>query len=290
MKDNDAWGAYWSGENPGCLPASVEALGRVTARCWHEFAAQLPRKTNTLDLATGNGIVLIEMQRGRPDLRLVGVDLAPRLRPAGRGISLKSGIAIEQLPFRDGAFGAVTSQFGFEYGDTTRVAVEARRVLAPSGQLRMIVHRRDGSIVAHNAARRQALHWAVMESGVLSRAKAVLAARRSVPFPIPDAFRTAPGDANRRYPGQTVAAEVMQGILQALEAGGSVGLAHLDHIEQGAAEELARLSALDRAAANAKRIAAMADEMRAADLRVDDPQPLVDRFGMPFAWLIDATG
>lgn len=289
MTDNDAWGAYWSGQNSGCLPAALDVLGRITAGCWREFAARLPRKTRTLDLATGNGIVLLEIQRGRPDLRLVGVDLAPQLPPAGHGISLKAGIAIEQLPFRDGAFGAITSQFGFEYGDTARAAVEVRRVLAPSGQLRMIVHRRGGPIVAHNVARRHALHWAVVESGVLSRAKAAVAARQLVPIPIPHAFRAALGEAGRRYPVQSVAAEIMQGILQALEAGGPVGLGHLEFIEKNAAQELARLDALDRVAADSERIAAMANEMRAANLRVDDPRPLVDRSGSAFAWLIDAT-
>lgn len=99
-----------------------------------------------LDIATGTGSTLAQIQAARPDASLVGIDLSEAyLRQAGRRLNQKSGALpqllqgnAEELPFRDGGFDAVTCVFLLhELPADARSAVlrECRRVLRPGGRL-----------------------------------------------------------------------------------------------------------------------------------------------------------
>ena len=80
----------------------------------------------------------------------------------------------------------------------------------------------------HGFARRPpALRWAAVDSGVIAKAKALAAARRSLPLPTPPGFRETLGDAARRFPGVPVAAEIAQALLQALSMPPQASLAAL---------------------------------------------------------------
>jgi SAM-dependent methyltransferase len=52
------------------------------------------------------------------------------------------------LPFGDGGFGAVISQYGVEYSNLERALPEAVRMLAPGGRVRLVVHAADGAVAA----------------------------------------------------------------------------------------------------------------------------------------------
>jgi len=187
QQSQDAWSDFWalnsSGPNNGaagnnsgggCLPQRWAAIEQAQQAAWFGFCADLPEGAALLDLATGDGRVLRWMLSKRADLKLLGIDLAPKLPMPPKGTETRGGIAMESLPFDDGRFNAVTSQFGFEYGDTLRVADEIARVLAPGGKVGLMVHRGDGPILEHNRQRQRELLWALKEKGVARKVKAAL--------------------------------------------------------------------------------------------------------------------
>jgi len=99
-----------------------------------------------LDVATGTGSTLKQIQAARPGSSLVGLDLSEAyLREAGRRLNQRSGALPqllqgngEELPFRDASFDAVTCVFLLhELPAEARSAVlrECRRVLKPGGRL-----------------------------------------------------------------------------------------------------------------------------------------------------------
>ena len=158
-----AWYRYWqpgrSHSGGGCLPARWAPIDAVQRAAWAGFAEDLPREASVLDLATGDGRVLAMLKDARSDIEATGVDFAPQLPPPPPGTTSRGGIRMEELPFEENSFDAVTSQFGFEYGDVETIANETARVLRPGGAAGLIVHRGDGPILAHNAARAEQIDF-----------------------------------------------------------------------------------------------------------------------------------
>lgn len=294
-EDREAWGRFWEAAHgksgSGCLPNALEQIDAAQSSFWHDFARRLPKRARVLDLATGDGVVLGKMFRARPDLRLIGADSSPSLPPSPRQFTLKAGVPMERLTFSTDSFDAITSQFGFEYGDTAAASVEVARVLKPGGALGFVVHHRSGPILAHNLPRRQALLWATSKGGYLPKARALVAARAKFPIPTPTPFHRAPSEARGLFPGQSVAVEFVTAILQTLvlSEGKSAreALKVLEALEDKAANEIARISSLDRSARDEQQIARVLNQLRSAGLEIMPPRELWDeKSGLPFAWAI----
>jgi SAM-dependent methyltransferase len=215
----------------------------------------LPRGARVLDLATGDGRVLRWLGAANKGLKLFGIDAAPTLPPPPAGTKVKAGVAMEKLPFPAARFDAVTSQFGFEYGDVERTAAEVARVLKPGGTVGLIVHRGDGPILAHNARRGAALEWIVEENRLL---EAVRQGNRLGRAAFPGlATRTAEiaGEAERRFGQNSPAWEIAEAVRRALAyelrtGAGLLGKALAD-IEGSASNELGRIASLRRACGTA---------------------------------------
>lgn len=295
--DQKAWGEFWQARSArkGCLPEALLEIDAVQQQCWEEFARGLPRRARVLDLATGNGIVLSKLLRVRPDLKAVGVDSSPVLSTAPAGTKLMPGIAMEKLPFGPASFQAVTSQFGVEYGDTAAVAAEIGRVLRPGGRTRFIMHHSSGPILAHNLARREALHWAAHTSGYLDRALAFARARALGPLPTPPSFRAAVTEARQKFPAGSVAEEFVTAILQTLDLGRRWPLRDalevLGKLRREANNEMARIDSLERAACDEDKIELVQRQLRANRLAGGgEPRLLFEtsKRGSPFGWLLDA--
>lgn len=156
-RDTQAWSAFWHGGQGLCLQMAGEGLKATLGIHWAMVARNLPSGARVLDLGCGAGVVGKLMLVERPDLVIDGVDSADIPPDLGKGPTVHSGIAMEDLPFADASFGAAVSQFGFEYGDPVRTAPELARVLRPGATFSFFVHHRQSSIVAANAARRAAL-------------------------------------------------------------------------------------------------------------------------------------
>lgn len=288
---SDFWGAGGGGPESGCLPKGLQRIDAVQRRVWADAAAPLAPGARVLDLATGDGAVLGKIRASRTDLKLTGVDSATRLPPAPKGTTLRPRVAMEALPFLDGSVDLVTSQFGYEYGDRAAIAREVARVLAPGGRYAFIVHHADGPIVAHNQARRAGLGWAVVQSGLLAQAKALVRARLLTPLPTPQRFRDAPAEARRLYPAQNVAEEFTTAILLTLELGRSHPPAAqseaLAQLESKGRNEMARIDALAAAACGEADVEAIREHLTKAGL-APSPAALLHEPGSaaPFAWLL----
>lgn len=296
-RDQAAWADFWArnnGRESGCLPHASVEIDAAQKAVWRGFARALPKRAKVLDLGTGDGAVLKKMRDDRGDLQLTGVDSSPRLPAAPRGISLRAGLALERLPFPPATFDAVTSQFGYEYGETAQAAPECARVLKPGGTLLFILHRSDSPIVAHNLPRRDALRWVLATGGYFDKARALVTARAVIGLPTPPAFSQAPEEAGRRFPGQSVGTEFLSAVLQTLEMGrrrpAVESLEVLQELESKALNEIARINSLERAACDASRIEEIAGELRAAGFDIPAPGAIVEQSSRrPFAWLVSGT-
>lgn len=144
------WDHYWGlGFQDSCFSGGKPL---DTAPVWAPFFQSLAPGAQVLDLACGAGAVPRQALAVRADLDITGADFASEIKPI-EGVSFLTGVSIEQLPLADGAFDAVTSQFGFEYAQRDAATREAARVLAPGGRLRLLVHAREGDAVRDLAGR-----------------------------------------------------------------------------------------------------------------------------------------
>lgn len=105
------------------------------------LARQLPRGARVLDAACGPGTVARRLLGWRPDLQLLGVDLAPRMvelaRAAVPGARFEVGDC-RQLPGEPASWDAIVCAFGLPYlspADAQAFIAQAARQLRPGGLL-----------------------------------------------------------------------------------------------------------------------------------------------------------
>lgn len=253
-----AWSEFWalnkgSGQDGGCLPAGYQGIHEAQGAIWRDFASTLPKKARVLDLATGDGRVMAWLLAIRRDLKVGGCDMAPELPEPPRGTKVKGAVRMEALPYRDKQFTALTSQFGFEYGDTEKVAMEAARVLREDGVLAILTHRQDGPILAHNLKRREQIVWAIEEKSLPTLAKRSLQLRSGGLAVVPEAIAQAPAQGAAAFGPQSAAWEIAEAIRQSLVMGARdhpANVANLiDTIVERARNELGRIASLEAACA-----------------------------------------
>lgn len=274
-QDAAAWGDFWaknsaSGQN-GCLPERWAAIETAQQSAWGAFITGLRQGARVLDLATGDGRVLRWMRELRPDLELEGIDLAPQLPPAPQGTRTQGGIAMEELPFGDGAFDAVVSQFGFEYGDVPSVAAEIARVLAAGGRVGLMVHRGDGPILEHNRARKAEIDWVLGQTdaaGAVTRALKTPGAGPAVAAQVA-AVVTRLGES--RFGRASPAWEIPEALRRACIMGEKEGIESVETtiaaITSQAANEIGRIESLARACATADDRTALLGAFEAQGLK-----------------------
>jgi SAM-dependent methyltransferase len=121
------------------VPALFSRWGRIVAE-----AARIRPGDRVLDVACGTGaLTFAAAERAGPSGRVAGLDPNPGMLAVARtkpeGVDWHEGRA-EALPFEDGAFDAVVSQFGLMFfDDPPRAFAEMARVLAPGGRLAVAV-------------------------------------------------------------------------------------------------------------------------------------------------------
>jgi ubiquinone/menaquinone biosynthesis C-methylase UbiE len=159
-ESNAGWRAYWQ-ENrlAACVPDNP-ASARAIETHWKSFFSGLDDAVEVLDIATGNGVLLLwayeaARAQGR-ELSLTGVDLAeidparflPEHREALASVHFIGNTPAESLPFGDNRFDVLVSQYGLEYADLDRALDEVARVLKPGGQLHWLAHDAHSVVVA----------------------------------------------------------------------------------------------------------------------------------------------
>ena len=118
-------------------------LRRVYRRLAADIAAVAPPGADVLDLGTGPGVLLVELGRVRPDLRLTGIDLSAdmitnasrNLRRAGTRGSVQVG-DVADLPFPDDSFDLAVSSLSLHHWEQPEAVVShLARVLRPGGKV-----------------------------------------------------------------------------------------------------------------------------------------------------------
>ncbi len=145
------WGNYWKGRG-------AKRTGEVFAGEGIENSDELssfwietfvkPQSGAILDLACGAGSALKHAVGSGAD-RLIGLDIsAEAIRATREKIPELCGVvaSADALPFADASISHAFSQFGFEYADRHKAALEVCRVLSPAGHFTAIVHMRSGAI------------------------------------------------------------------------------------------------------------------------------------------------
>jgi SAM-dependent methyltransferase len=191
----DAWTAYWQ-FNALDSRSVRPVLDRQLEPVWNEITDLLPDGARILDLATGNGSVALSCaQRSRTrrnHLRIDAVDAAeirpPAQTPEPGGhtpiVRFHDRTWLERLPFDNGQFDGVLSQFGFEYADEEKAVAEANRVLSPGGRMRLILHARNGAVWRDIHARNSRLESVLAEDGVLSLVLQLVRAQQQRDLPL----------------------------------------------------------------------------------------------------------
>ncbi len=292
-----AWDAFWDGSDAsasGCLPDAWRGIDRVQTSIWHQLARTLPRRARVLDLGTGDGRVMARLLEARSDLKPVGIDQARSLPTPPKGAKVRTEVLMRDLPFPDDTFAAVTSQFGFEYGDIEPAAAEVQRVVQPGGDVAMITHREDSPILAHNIARREQILWVIEEARLPEIAKRSLQLRQVGMAVMPPEIAKAPEEGARRFGPQSAAWEIAEAIRRTLHFGRNDPPARtamvIDQIVAQANNELGRISSLEmaaRASGTGEKLSAVLEQ---AGLELQASEPLRDgNAEQPFATLLRLT-
>lgn len=108
-----------------------------------DAASFAPVGGEVLDVGTGPGVLLRELARRRPDLRLTGMDLSVdmieaatrNLAPYGERARAVVG-DVTELPFDDDSFDLITTSLSLHHWDRVDAAApELARVLRPGGRV-----------------------------------------------------------------------------------------------------------------------------------------------------------
>ena len=147
------WDTYWRETRDSDSYSSDGARHPVITAFWDQTLANLfeaSEQPKILDIATGSGAVVDSVFRhfhdAAPDVTCVdisgaAIDNVMERFPAVTGIVADA----RSIPLDDSTYDLITSQFGIEYAGLEALD-EAARLLAPGGELAVLMHIRPGVI------------------------------------------------------------------------------------------------------------------------------------------------
>lgn len=293
------WTRHWrSGATHSCAGSYADTYGGAIADFWREVHAGTAPGARALDIASGNGALPRLLLQVRPDLvwHITAVDLA-QAPPAwmqalpstqAERLAFQSGVAAETLPFQDGQFDLILSQYGLEYSDLTLSVPDLLRVRAPGGRVACVLHHAASRPVTLAATEMAHIDWLRGPSGLLTIARRMLplialassdAGRQRLQrdpeaHNVREAFNAAQDalTARSRTPdGADVLGEVQDAVAGLLPLAARDGAARADQAWQGVDQALAdarwRLHDLREAALDADAAEALCRTLQAAGLR-----------------------
>jgi len=163
------WDAYWRNARSAAAHKDGGPQDEVLERFWLQLFGKVftsfQATPRMLDIACGNGAVMRFALTARQnsgsnsDLHISGIDESPAaVEEMCKRHPVLCGIAADAtlLPFQDGAFDLVTSQFGMEYAGPD-VFTEAARVTGHGGLMAAVLHLRGGGIYRECATNLEAI-------------------------------------------------------------------------------------------------------------------------------------
>lgn len=181
----DVWSRFWAtGVLHSCATSYRDNYAGPVGEFWQRAFAALVPGDSVLDIATGNGALPRLLLGTRPETSIEcdAVDLA-QIAPAWldatepaqrRRVRLHGGVVAESLPFRDGTFSLIVSQYGIEYTDLSRSVPEMLRVLAPAGRIRIVAHHAESRPVQLAHEEIGHIDWLSSANGLLDDAAAMM--------------------------------------------------------------------------------------------------------------------
>jgi len=286
----EVWARYWStGALHSCTTSYAGDYAGAIAAFWRDVFSALQPGQRVLDIASGNGALprLLLSCRPQADVDCDAVDLSP-VAPAWAAslpapqlerIRFHGGTRAEALPFGDGCFDLVVSQYGFEYCRLDEAASELQRVLAPGGGVAMILHHAGSRPVTLAHDELAHIDWLTQAAGLLNSAAQLLepmarsateAGRRSLAtdtraIALREHFNQRQRELSQRAaaaPCPDVLHEVREALAQVLAAATQQGEAparlRLARVHQHLADSALRLRELCSCALDDRRIDALA--------------------------------
>ena len=182
--DVQHWDAFWQAREKAIGQEEAGARDRAPALYWESFfreAFERNPKPRLIDVACGNGAVTaIAVAAAQDtganvdmhclDYSMAAVDELRKRFPEVEGVACDACT----IPYQDGEFDIVVSQFGIEYAGSEAFA-EAARLVAADGTLAALVHLADGAI-NRECAGNLAVAAALREARLLSLAREAFSA------------------------------------------------------------------------------------------------------------------
>ncbi len=198
------WTQFWQQGHATTFGAALSGnYEGVILNFWHDQYKTLPEKARLLDVATGNGaLALLAANYAREEKRdwvLDACDLAEinDQASAGSNINFLSHVACEDLPYPEKSFDLVSSQFGFEYSDTSRSLAEILRVLTPGGLFAAVCHHRDSYTLNNSRKELDIYHQALEKNNIFAAARSYYEASAAESPDAPDKLKAVNYAVNR---------------------------------------------------------------------------------------------
>lgn len=276
-RDREAWTLFWADSAQSRCSAGAPEIWQSLLRHWVSFAESLPADARVLDLGCGAGAVGRILLAARDDLHVTGIDAAKVPRSKHSRMELLSETDMETLPFGDGSFAAVVSQFGYEYSHTSDTAREVARVLAPGAALSFLVHHSQSAIARANRERRGAV-------------TAFFAPGMRASFCSGDAatFNSQIALLVERYPDDSLIAQLAHALPSRLGWLMDRRVSTWESLEDALAPEMCVSESLDACCVAPSQIDGWAEPLR----QVCDLQPITilhEADGTPIAWCASGT-
>ena len=149
------WDAFWRARDKAITQEDVGARDRAPALYWESFfrgAFEGNPRSRLIDVACGNGAVTeiamtiaqdmaVNVDSHCLDYSMSAVAELRKRFPEVEGVACDA----REIPYQDGEFDLVVSQFGIEYAGREAFA-EAARLVNKGGTLAALVHLADGAI------------------------------------------------------------------------------------------------------------------------------------------------
>lgn len=161
----DSWDTYWAGAQSSAAFSGGGTTDPLVLSFWDEFFRGVRERRESvriIDIASGNGAIIESAARvygeNLPDFTCLdtsesAIRMLEKRFPGVRGVVADAA----NSPFDAGSFDIVVSQYGVEYAGIDAINAIARLV-APGGDLVLLVHHRDGLIHEQCEASLHAIH------------------------------------------------------------------------------------------------------------------------------------